>query len=45
MSTESVSPASATQSESASLPNTGDSQSVLALIGLTGFAARKRNHS
>ncbi|HFI0283342.1 TPA: discoidin domain-containing protein [Streptococcus suis] len=43
--TESVSPASATQSESASLPNTGDSQSVLALIGLTGFAARKRNHS
>ncbi|MFI3150482.1 discoidin domain-containing protein [Streptococcus suis] len=43
--TGSVSPASATQSESASLPNTGDSQSVLALIGLTGFAARKRNHS
>ncbi|HFH9920888.1 LPXTG cell wall anchor domain-containing protein [Streptococcus sp. A34] len=27
------------------MPNTGDSQSVLALIGLTGFAARKRNHS
>ncbi len=48
--TGSVSPASATQSESASFPNTGDSQSGLALIGLTalgllGFAARKRKHS